>query len=157
MHSYWLSWHFANFLPGLTWNFHPPNLHLLSRWDYRPEPLCPALCSPFIEINNRQVASAVHWNSPFFSKWDHFLFRSKPSRAKETTGRLLFFPLKCPREGKWECPWLLGGLGPYPSPLSPSTTSSACFISPRCSWGHGCAVASECLASIDKEYNLLIY
>jgi hypothetical protein len=26
---------YINFLPGLTWNLNPPDLHLQSSWDYR--------------------------------------------------------------------------------------------------------------------------
>jgi hypothetical protein len=32
-----------NFLPGLALNHNPPNLHLLSSWDYRHEALQVAL------------------------------------------------------------------------------------------------------------------
>jgi hypothetical protein len=30
----------ADILPGLAFNLHPPNLHLLSSKDYRLKPLC---------------------------------------------------------------------------------------------------------------------
>jgi hypothetical protein len=33
--NYWLRWGFTNFLPNLTWNCDPPDLCLLSNWDYR--------------------------------------------------------------------------------------------------------------------------
>jgi hypothetical protein len=33
-----LRWGFTNFLSLLVWNHDPPNLHLLSSWDYRSEP-----------------------------------------------------------------------------------------------------------------------
>jgi hypothetical protein len=36
--SYWLGWGLMNFLPRLALNHDPPNLYLLSSWDYRCDP-----------------------------------------------------------------------------------------------------------------------
>jgi hypothetical protein len=43
-HHAWLTdWDRAKSMPGLASNHNPPDLHLLSIWDYRYEPLCPVV------------------------------------------------------------------------------------------------------------------
>jgi hypothetical protein len=38
-----LCWVFLNYLPWLSWNLDPPDVCLLSSWDYRSEPSVPGL------------------------------------------------------------------------------------------------------------------
>jgi hypothetical protein len=40
----------VNYLPGLASNFDPPDLCLLSSYDYRHEPLAPSICLLLIRV-----------------------------------------------------------------------------------------------------------
>jgi hypothetical protein len=52
-----------NNLPGLALNRDPPDLCLLSSWDYRREPLVPALCFFILDFIEPQKRQSHQWSS----------------------------------------------------------------------------------------------
>jgi hypothetical protein len=62
----WLFWRWgiSNYLPGLASNLSPPNLSLLSSYDYRLEPLVPGLITrTWALIRNVSLTPELHRHS----------------------------------------------------------------------------------------------
>jgi hypothetical protein len=79
----------VNYLPGLASNLDPPDLCILSNWDYRREPLGPSWLW-FLEYDSKSLGSKrkqVNWLSSKLKTFVHQTFNSE-RQYKETGGKL---------------------------------------------------------------------